>query len=233
MRRSWASLLLAFLALAVGSATGWLLFLDDPSWYDTLLPDELAGSRNLSSTPADLLSVIYSDDAQFLDELSAFSAYLFSHNTRIALFAFSLGVLVCVPSFALCAYQGLILGAFVALHVDRGVGDDLFGWLSVHGVTELSAIVVATAGGFRLGLAVLFPGRLSRRAALRREGRDAVLLAVLAALMLLVAGLLEGFARQLIQDLPVRGALGWGVGALWLAYLLLAGRAPRGREGHA
>src|SRR5690606_5323099 len=217
----------AFLALALGAASGWLLFLDDPTWYNSFMPKEMAGPRSLTASREDLLAVIYGGDDAFLDDLSAFAAFLFSHNTRIALFAFSLGVLVCLPSFALCAYQGLILGVFVALHVDRGIGLDLFGWLSVHGVTELSAIVVATAGGFRLGLAVLFPGRLSRRAALRREGRDAVLLAILAALMLLVAGLLEGFARQLVQDLPARIALGWGIGALWLSWLLLAGRTPR------
>lgn len=233
VRRSAVPLLLAFAALALGTATGWLLFLDDPTWYNTFMPGELAGPRSLTSSREDLLSVIYGGNDAFLDDLSAFAAFLFSHNTRIALFAFSLGVLVCLPSFALCAYQGLILGVFVALHVDRGLGADLFGWLSVHGVTELSAIVVATAGGFRLGLAVLFPGRLSRRAALRREGRDAVLLAVLAALMLLAAGLLEGFARQLVQDLEARIALGWGVGAAWLAWLLLAGRGPRGQRGSA
>lgn len=233
VRRSGVSLLLAFLALALGTATGWLLFLDDPTWYNTFMPGELAGPRRLTSSREDLLSVIYDRDEQFLDELSAFAAFLFSHNTRIALFAFSLGVLVCLPSFALCAYQGIILGVFAALHVDRGIGIDLFGWLSVHGVTELSAIVVATAGGFRLGLAVLFPGRLSRRAALRRTGRDAALLAILAALMLLVAGLLEGFARQLIHDLPMRIAVGWGIGACWLAYALLAGRAPPRRDGQS
>ena len=230
VRRSGVHILLAFLALALGTATGWLLFLDDASWYATFMPDEMAGPRSLGASREDLLSVIYDQGEQLYDQLSAFAAFLFSHNTRIALFAFSLGVFVCLPSFALCAYQGLILGVFVALHVERGVGLDLFGWLSVHGPTELSAVVVATAGGFRLGLAVLFPGRLRRRDALRREGRDAVLLAILAALMLLVAGLLEAFPRQLVQDLPARIALGWAVGAFWLGYLLLAGRGPGRRE---
>ena len=231
VRRSGVHLLLAMLALALGTATGWLLFLDDPGWYAAFMPAEMAGPRSLHASRDELLSVIYDRDEQFLDQLSAFAAFLFSHNTRIALFAFSLGVFVCLPSFALCAWQGLILGVFVALHVERSVGWDLFGWLSVHGPTELSAIVVATAGGFRLGLAVLFPGRLRRRDALRREGRDAVLLAVLAALMLLVAGLLEAFARQLVQDPAMRIALGWAVGALLLCYLLLAGRGRERREG--
>ena len=101
---------------------------------------------------------------------------------------------------------------------------DLFGWLSIHGVTELSAIIIATAGGFRLGFAVLFPGQLTRRAALRNEGRDAAKLAIMAALMLVAAAILEGFGRQLILDRNVRIVMGWGIGLLWLTYFLRAGR---------
>ncbi len=227
MRRSAVAMLLSFLALALGTATGYLLFLDDPTWYNTFMPGSLAGGRGIDSTREQLLSVIYSGDDTTLDQLGAFAAYLFSHNTRIAIFAFSLGVLVCLPSFALAAYQGLILGVFYALHVDKGVGWDLFGWLSIHGVTELTAIVVATAGGFRLGLAVLFPGQLRRRDALKKEGRDACLLAILAALMLICAGLLEGYGRQLVQDMNWRIAIGWGIGVLWLAWWTLSGRRPR------
>lgn len=227
MRRSGAALLLAFVAMALGATTGYLLFFEDNTWYNTFMPESLSGGRGINSSRAQLLEVIYDAHADPLEQLGAFAAYLFSHNTRIAIFAFSLGVLVCLPSFALSAYNGLILGVFFALHVDRGIGWDLFGWLSVHGVTELSAIVIATAGGFRLGLAVLFPGPLRRRDALRREGRDAVLLAILAAFMLLVAGLLEGFARQLIQDAETRMAVGWGIGAFWAGWILLSGRGRR------
>jgi uncharacterized membrane protein SpoIIM required for sporulation len=226
MRRSAVALLLGFLAMALGAMTGYLLFLEDNTWYNTFMPEGLAGGRGLGSSREDLLRVIYQDDQEALDELAAFASYLFSHNTRIAIFAFALGVFVCLPSFALCAYQGLILGVFVALHVDRGIGMDIFGWLSIHGVTELSAICIATAGGFRLGLAVLFPGNLRRRDALRREGRDAVKIAILAAIMLFAAGILEGFGRQIVQDTETRLIIGWGIGILWLAWIVLSGRGP-------
>jgi len=230
MRRSGAALLIGFFALALGAVTGYLLFVDDPSWYNTFMPDSMANGRGVGSSREQLLSVIYDSNPGALDRLGAFATYLFSHNTRIAIFAFSLGVLVCLPSFALTAYQGLILGVFFGLHVDRGIGIDLFAWLSIHGVTELSAIVIATAGGFRLGLAVLFPGPLRRRDALRHEGRDAALLAILAALMLVAAGLLEGFGRQLVQDIEWRIGIGWGVGLLWLAWIMLSGRGNKRRQ---
>jgi len=230
VRRSAGVIGLASIAMILGGVVGYLLFLDDPTWYNTFVPGSLQGGRTLSSSRADLLAVIYPPDQTALGGLGAFASYLFSHNTQIAIMAFSLGIMACLPSFALAAYNGLILGAFVGLYVDRDLGVDLFGWLSVHGVTELSAIVIATAGGFRLGLAVLFPGRLTRKAALRHEGRDAAKLAIIAAFMLLVAALLEGFARQMITDLNTRIAVGWGVGALWLIYFLFAGRKPAGRS---
>jgi uncharacterized membrane protein SpoIIM required for sporulation len=156
--------------------------------------------------------------------LGAFAAYLFSHNTRIAIFVFGLGVFLCAPAIMLTFYNGLSMGAFVALHVDRGLGWDIGGWLSIHGVTELSAICIACGGGVQLGAALLFPGTLSRRVALQHAGRDAVKLALVAAVMLIAAALLEGFLRQLVQDMPTRYAIGWGIGLLWLTWILFAGR---------
>ena len=216
--------------MILGGITGYLLFQADNTWYNTFMPEGLAGGRGLTSSREDLLAVIYGGDDQALDQLGAFAAYLFSHNTQIAIFAFALGVFVCLPSFALAMYNGMILGVFLALHVDRGIGWDIVGWLSIHGVTELSAICIATAGGFRLGLAVLFPGNKRRRDALRETGRDAALLAILAAIMLVAAGLLEGFGRQLVQDMNTRLLIGWGIGALWLAYFLFSGREADPRQ---
>jgi uncharacterized membrane protein SpoIIM required for sporulation len=224
MRRSGGAILLAFMAMLIGAVVGYLLFFDDPLWYNTFVPGGLQGGRGISSSREELLGVIYGSGDEGLGGLGAFASYLFSHNTRIAIFAFALGIAACAPSFLLCAYQGLILGAFFALHVDRGIGMDLFGWLSIHGVTELAAIIIATAGGFRLGLAVLFPGNLTRRAALRKEGQDAAKLAIMAALMLVAAAILEGFGRQLIVDRDTRIIIGWGIGLLWLLYFMRAGR---------
>ncbi|MEM9267915.1 MAG: stage II sporulation protein M [Pseudomonadota bacterium] len=223
-RRSALPLFIAFLALFLGGLLGYLLFLGDPTWYNTFMPPGLAGGRGLSSSREDLLSVIYQDESMRLDSLTAFASYLFSHNTQIAIFVFSLGVLACLPSFVLTFYNGLLLGAFLALHASRDLTYDITAWLSIHGVTELGAIVVACGAGFRLGLAVLFPGQRTRKDALHYHGRDAVKLAILAATMLVVAAILEGYFRQTVQDPGLRLTIGWGIGALWVAYLTLAGR---------
>ncbi|MGB0412035.1 MAG: stage II sporulation protein M [Pikeienuella sp.] len=224
MRRCFGHILLAFLAMGLGALAGAALYFESADWYGLFMPGEMIGGRSPLSTVDELKESIYQDDVSGLDQLSAFASYLFSHNTRIAIFVFALGAFAGIMTFWLTFYNGLIIGAFVALHIDKGLAWDIFGWLSIHGVTELSAIIVAAGAGFRLGSAVLFPGRRTRRDALRHNGRDAVKLALVAAIMLIAAAVLEGFGRQLVQDTSTRLIIGWGVGALWLAWFTLAGR---------
>lgn len=223
MRNCWFFVLAGVLAMFLGAVVGYALYLEDPSWFYVFVPGELAGGRGPDASTAHLRSVIY-DEHPDSTGLGAFATYLFSHNTRIAIFVFGLGVFACAPAAILTFYNGIILGAFMALHVERGLGYDLGGWLSVHGVTELGAICIACGGGFKLGAAVLFPGQRTRSDALRIAGRDAVKLALVAAVMLLAAAVLEGFARQLIQDPATRYVVGWGIGGLWLAWFVLTGR---------
>lgn len=226
IRRSWLFIAIGFLCMGLGALTGFLLYFENESWYFVFLPPELAGGRTPEASTSYLRSVIY-DTNPDSSGLGAFATFLFSHNTRIAIFVFGLGVFVCFPAIFLTCYNGLSLGAIMALHVDRGLGWDMGGWLSIHGVTELSAICIACGGGVQLGAAILFPGQNSRREALRLAGRDAVKLALVAAVMLVVAALLEGFLRQLVQEMTTRYTIGWGIGLLWLSWMLLAGRANR------
>jgi len=223
IRRCWLYILLGFLCMGLGALAGYLLYFENNDWFYVFMPSEMAGGRGPDATTVSLRDAIYGHDTG-TSGLGAFATYLFSHNTRIAIFVFGLGVFACAPAALLTFYNGLILGAFLALHVDRGLGPDLAGWLTVHGVTELSAICIACGGGLKLGAAVLFPGDRTRASALRHAGRDAVKLALVAALMLLVAAFLESFPRQLVQDTGTRLVIGWGVGALWLAWFALAGR---------
>lgn len=227
-RRSLGFVALGYIGLILGTVAGILLYAQDIAWYQAFFPGGAADPRQPGASAAELLSVIYDPETPDGGSLSVFASYLFSHNTRIAIFCFGLGVFACLPSFTLCVFNGLGLGVLVALYADQGLGWDLFGWLSIHGVTELSAIAIAAGAGILLGSAVLFPGPFTRKDALRRAGPDATKLAVIAALMLVVAALVEGFGRQLVQDTTTRLVIGWGIGAGWAWWLLAAGRHRSG-----
>lgn len=233
VRRSWFPILLGFFMMIFGAVVAHILYRQDPSWFFTFVPGGLADGRTPEASVDYLRSTLFDDGDQNHENLAVFSTFLFSHNTQIAILIFALGVFAALPSFVLTFYNGLVLGAFVTMFADAGLGFEAFGWLSIHGVTEISAIAIACGGGARLGLAVLEPGSCSRSEALYRAGRDAVTLIILAGLMLIAAAMIEGFLRQLVQDTIWRLIVGWGIGALWLAWFLLGGREdlPDGLNG--
>ena len=229
VRRSAPALVIGFVAMLLGGLLGWVLVSQDSSWFYSLVPPGLSDGRTPEASAEYLRSTLFDGGNQGHDDLSGFASFLFSNNTQVAILTFALGIFFCAPSFVLTFYNGLLLGGFVWMFADKGLGYEVAGWLSIHGMTEIAAICFACAGGVQMGLAMLLPGQQTRRAALRDRGRDAVKLLLLSALLLIVAALVEGFLRQLITSTPWRLAIGWGLGLIWLCWLTLSGREPRPR----
>ena len=117
----------------------------------------------------------------------------------------------------LLAYQGIVFGAFMGLHFNRGLLVDFLGWVSIHGVTEFGAIILCGAGGLVIAQNILFPGRHSRMDNLAAHGRSAAQFAVGAVFMFFVAGLIEGGLRQLVADTDRAFCHRALTGAAWLA----------------
>ncbi len=221
-------ILIAALALLVGTVAGFLLIVQDEAWFSSLVPSGLAGGRGPSSTRADLYNKeIFAPWPGAAESFGIFANMLFSHNTLVGILTFGLGMGAGVPTIMLTVYQGLPLGAFIALHYNRDLTVDFLGWLAIHGVTELGALILFAAGGLVIAEKILFPGRYSRLENLAVHGRLAAQMAAGAVLMLFVAAILEGGFRQLVQSTPLRFAIGFGVGALWLAYFCYGGRKAR------
>ena len=221
VRGLWRETIVSALLVLVGVAVGWLLVQGDSAWFGAFVPQELAGGRDFSADPAFLRQTLYDSDGK--TALAVFSTFLFTHNSQVAILCFALGFAFGVPSAMLILYQGAMLGAFFALFASHGLAFELGGWLIIHGSTEFFAIILAGAAGLRIGWSVVFPGSASRLVAASEAGRVAATAMVGVVLMLFVAGLLEGFGRQLIGHDLVRYAVGTGMIALWLAYFY----APR------
>jgi uncharacterized membrane protein SpoIIM required for sporulation len=220
-------ILIAALALAAGIAAGFMLVAQDEAWFSSLVPSALAGGRGPSSTRANLLdNEIFAPWPGPVEAFGIFANVLFSHNTLIGIMTFGLGMAAGVPTLLLTVYQGLPLGAMIALHYNRELTVDFLGWLSIHGVTELGALILFAAGGLVIADKILLPGRYSRIENLALHGRLAAQMAAGAILMLFAAAILEGGFRQLIASTPLRLIIGFGVGALWVVYFSYCGRKP-------
>lgn len=218
---------LVIAALFFASAlAGYFLVGSDPAWFAALVPGELAGGRDMQASAEQLRSTLYDPPRQ--GGLHIFATYLFTHNAQISIMAFALGFAFGLPTAFLIAQNGIMLGAFYAVFVPKGLGYGLTGWLMIHGTTELSAIILAGAAGLHIGRAVAFPGTRTRLAAAGEAGRRAALVMIGVVVMLLVAGLLEGFARQLVTADAARYAIAAIMLAFWVGYFALAGRTRHG-----
>jgi uncharacterized membrane protein SpoIIM required for sporulation len=219
-------IVIAALSLLVGVAAGFMLTLQDEAWLSSLIPSGLAGGRGAASTRAELYDQeLFAPWPGAVEAFGLFANVLFSHNTLVGIMTFGLGLAAGIPTLMLNLYQGLILGAFLALHYNRDLAVDFLGWISIHGTTELGALILLAAGGLLIAENILFPGRYARLDSLALHGRQAAQIAVGAILMLFVAAILEGGFRQLVASTPLRFAIGFSIGALWITYFSLCGRA--------
>lgn len=217
MRSLWRETLVSFVISAVATVIAYVLVRRDADWFYSFVDPGLASGRDPMATTAALRETLYHEGTRS-EGLSAFATFLFTHNAQVALFAFALGFALCLPTAALMVLNGGMLGAFLALFASRGLGAEAGGWLMIHGTTELFAVVIAGGAGFAIGWSVVFPGARSRVDAAAEAGRRAATAMAGVVVMLLVAGLLEGFGRQLIQVDLARYAIAGVTLVFWLAY---------------
>lgn len=217
----------ALVALAIGVASGFVLVNgNEPQWFSALVPSGMAGGRGPASTAADLMANEIAAPVPS-DVFGAIANVFFSNNSMVALLVFGTGLLAGVPTVLLTAYQGTVLGAFFALHAHRGLAVEFTGWVGIHGVTELLALVLMAAAGLRLGEIVVFPSESSRADALAVHGPAAAKVAVGAVAMLAVAAILEGYFRPAVQSTDARLAVALAGLIAWAAYFRFSGRGAR------
>jgi uncharacterized membrane protein SpoIIM required for sporulation len=197
----------------------------------------LSGDRaalDALASPAERAAFRQAGTDYYSEQPSAqFASQVFTNNVRVALLAFSAGILLCLASAYVLVLNGTNIGQFVAVFVDAGRGVELFGLLVPHGVIELSAVVVAGGAGLRPGGTIIEPGDRRRAQALAEEGRRSVAIVMGAAAMLLVAGIIEGFVTGSALPTPIRIGLGAAVGIAFWVYAWAFGRrvAAEGRTG--
>jgi uncharacterized membrane protein SpoIIM required for sporulation len=226
VRSLWRETLVAGLLGALGAVVAYVLVRRDPDWFYSFISKELASGRDPTASAAFLRDTLYAKPSA-QQGLSVLATFLFTHNAQIAIFAFALGFALCLPTAGLVLVNGCMLGAFLAVFAAQGLGFQASGWLLIHGVTELFAITLAGAAGFSIGWAVTFPGERTRVDAVAHAGRRAGVMMIGVVIMLFIAGLLEGFARQLVQNDIVRLVVACATAVLWGGYFYWPRKAVR------
>lgn len=192
--RHWQVHAISAALLVGGAILAYLAALADPMCAYAIWPQ--GEVRQLGSTREQLLMVLRHGRDQSGGFKFFFASFLFAHNLKVGILAAALGVLAAIPTAFLMLFNGMILGVFVFIHHQAGIGAEMWAWILPHGVTELGAIVLCGGVGLLLGQAVVTPGWQSRTAALHRAGREVGITLLGVAGMLCVAAVIESYLRQ-------------------------------------
>jgi uncharacterized membrane protein SpoIIM required for sporulation len=224
-RRYWRSFAIALGIMLVGSLFGGAALVMDPDAKSVLMPFE-----QLQNAPAE--RVAREENTAERDRLKGdkgtFSAFLMTHNTRIAIFVLALGMTWGIGTVLLLFTNGVMLGAVAADYIWAGQSVFLAGWLLPHGVVEIPAILVAGQAGLILAHALM--GRSSRKPLGKRLQEvmpDVVTLISGVAIMLVWAGVVEAFFSQYHAPVLAYGVkIAFGVVelALLVSFFYWAGR---------
>jgi uncharacterized membrane protein SpoIIM required for sporulation len=149
---------------------------------------------------------------------------ILTNNIRVTIYTFAFGALLGVGTLFYLAFNGVLNASILALVYRAGYGNDLLTFMVGHGVVELSCIFIAGGAGLLIGSAMLMPGDLSRADALKTRGMEAVRLMLGVAVLLVLAGIIEGFISPAPITKYVKFAIGGITGVALYSYLLLAGR---------
>lgn len=149
---------------------------------------------------------------------------IITNNVQVSFTAFAGGILAGLGTVASLVFNGVHLGSVAALFANHGASLHLWTFVLPHGVIELTAICIAGGAGFLLAAGILLPGRRTRREALVRRGREAVSLLGGVVMLLLIAGLIEGFISPARIPRPLKLSFAALFAVLLLAYLFGSGR---------
>jgi len=134
----------------------------------------------------------------------AISAFIIQNNIRVTIFAFLIGIFLGYFTLGLIFVNGYMLGYIGSLYFAFALktGNSEFAYYFLagvlpHGVLEIPAIIFGASAGVAIGLSWLFPGRIGRLENLQKRAREVLPLIALAILLLVIAGLIEGFITPL------------------------------------
>ena len=214
VRALWRETLASAVLTILGAVVAFEVTLqEDPPISTSSCPTRSLGAAVPVPPPPNWRRPLF--DPQHGKALGFFASFLFTHNAQIAILAFALGFACCLPAAFLMFYNGLMLGAFLAIFYAHGLLVPFGGWTLIHGVTELFAVTLAGAAGIRIGWMLAFPGEKSRLAAAADAGRIGATVMVGAVVMLGIAGLLEGFGRQMISSTALRYGIALVTALVW------------------
>ncbi|HXY76004.1 MAG TPA: stage II sporulation protein M [Steroidobacteraceae bacterium] len=163
---------------------------------------------------------------------SVLSVEILTNNIVVSLFAYCAGFFFGLGTLYILGLNGLMLGAVFAFVSLYGLRDQLASFVIAHGCVEISVVCLSGAAGAAVGESLIRPGEGGRIESFRVTALRSGKLLIACALLLVGAGLLEGYVSP-DPRFPFWSRVALGVGYWLFMVALLSGwlfGRPRARR---
>ncbi len=215
------SLFIFVLSMAIGMLSCWA----EPDFLRTILGDAYVEMTEENIRSGDPMAV-YKEAGEFNMFLG-----ITLNNILVAFRTFIMGIFYGIGTVGILLYNGVMLGAFQFFFIEKGLFQESFFTVWLHGAFEISSIVIAGAAGLTMGRGLVFPGTLSRERSFQLAARRGMSLMVGVVPLFIFAGFTESYLTR-HTDAPdwLRGMFIFGCFAIVIAYFVVYPRmkAKRG-----
>ena len=207
----------AFLLFTIGFAATYWTALVDPQFAEKLAPQPIVDTIHEKE--------MWTNIPELQRNLAA--SFIMTNNIKVAFLAFASGIMFMIGTVYILAFNGIHIGAIAGLCHVHGLAPPLWTFVSPHGYIELTTIFIAGGAGLKMGYALIGPTLFTRKRALTDAAKTAVKLIGGCVVLLVIAGVIEGFVSPSSLPPTVKVGFGFVTGVLLFCYLFLTGRSRR------
>lgn len=215
-RRTWRYTLLSFSVFAIFAVFGFVGTRNDPEFSELVGVDPTFREMNIETKTR------WWETLNNQNQVGA--SAIITNNIQVTIYTFAFGALCGLGTLFYLAFNGANIASVLALTYRAGFGNDLMTFMVGHGVIELSCIFISGGAGLLIGSAMIMPGNMTRADALKTRGMEAVRLMMGVAVLLCVAGIIEGFISPAPINPRIKYTIAGLTGVTLYSYLLLVGR---------
>jgi uncharacterized membrane protein SpoIIM required for sporulation len=189
-------LLYAFIFFIVFTLIGIVSAKYDNTFVRLIFGDEYVNMTNANIAKGDPFGVYKQMDSSIMFVVIA------GNNIYVALRTFIEGIFFSVGSVYELFKNGLMIGSFEYYFFSRGLGFKSILVIWIHGVIEMSSIIIAGAAGIVMGNSLLFPKTYTRMASFKKGATDGMKMAIGLIPLFLIAAFFESFVTR-HTEMPV------------------------------
>jgi uncharacterized membrane protein SpoIIM required for sporulation len=184
------TMIFAFSLFAIFFAVGFFSSIHDPLFVRDMLGDDYVEMTEENIEKGNPFGV-YEAGNSFLMFIG-----LMINNIMVSFMYFAKGILFGILSITSMVKEAVRLGAFEHMFYSKGMGMQAVTTVLLHGLLELTAIILASGAGVVMGKSFLFPGTLTRMDALRDGAKDGVKIVIGLMPVFMLAAFIEGFITR-------------------------------------